>query len=96
MQKSQGAFPFDSLETLAKCQLEALAEAHEQMAHLDVNPRNMSQKHLLDFGSAQPQQQETVATTRPYRAPEVLLNKVYGTKADLWSLGVTLFNLYFD
>ena len=33
-------------------------------------------------------------TTRPYRAPEIILNMAYGKMIDVWSVGCVFFNLF--
>ena len=36
----------------------------------------------------------STVTTRPYRAPEVILSMSYGKMIDIWSAGCLFFNLY--
>ncbi|CAJ1367221.1 unnamed protein product [Effrenium voratum] len=51
---------------------------------------------LIDFGNATyvDMHHSSVIQTRQYRSPEVILNMGWSEKADLWSLGCILFELY--
>jgi serine/threonine protein kinase len=61
------------------------------------NPNNPTIK-LCDFGLSKPYTLQGPQTPRVitswYRAPEVCLNNYYDYKADMWSLGCTLFEMY--
>lgn len=86
------------LETIAKTQLEALAVLHSQgMAHFDLSLSNMTETHLIDFGSCHkvPCSSDPPRTTRRHRAPEGIIGKEMGCAADIWSLATCLFELGF-
>jgi serine/threonine protein kinase len=79
----------------------ALAHIHDQgFLHLDVKPDNLKIVHgrpvLFDFGSmrqrsaARPQQ---IHGTDPYIAPEEWLMEEAGPPADVFSLGVTIYEM---
>ncbi|KAF6818364.1 protein kinase [Colletotrichum musicola] len=57
---------------------------------LDTNIR------LIDFGSAtfQDEDHSPVATTRPYRAPEIILGLGWSFPCDIWSIGCILVEFY--
>ena len=86
--------------------LDALRHAHEQsVIHRDVKPANImitreGQAKLLDLGLARQTDVENGLTgegraigTPYYMAPEQALDKGADYRADLYSLGVTLFNM---
>jgi serine/threonine protein kinase len=89
--------------------LEAIGHMHLRgMVHCDLKPENIlyqddqdTQIKVADFGFAQfiPGGQEggehltRQLGTLSYTSPEILLNKGYTTKADMWSLGVILYIL---
>ena len=84
---------FLSLQHLVKC----------RMLHADIKPDNImvSEKNnllkLCDFGSASPIEENDITpylVSRFYRAPEVMLGMKYDYAIDMWSVGVTLFELY--
>ena len=83
-----------------------LAHIHRHgVVHLDVKPANLGlvrtetgglRVKILDFGLAQSVQgplDRRIRGTLAYTAPEVLLQDRYDHRADLYSLGVTLFQL---
>jgi len=51
---------------------------------------------LIDFGSAVCDKQNNfgVVSTRPYRAPEVILNLDWNQTCDIWSIGCIVFEMY--
>jgi serine/threonine-protein kinase len=87
---------------------EGIAEAHALgMVHRDIKPSNLflaqrrdgtSVIKVLDFGVAvfgaagKPRETDPVGTPQ-YMAPEVLLGERVDARADVWSLGVVLFEL---
>ena len=87
--------------------LEALEYCHiKKVAHRDLKPENLllqnqeddSKLKLADFGFAKRTNDNdsgltTQCGTPGYVAPEILEGKVYGTKADVWSIGVITYVL---
>ncbi|XP_057668563.1 serine/threonine-protein kinase Doa-like [Diorhabda carinulata] len=51
---------------------------------------------IIDFGNAifDHEYHDTLVSTRPYRAPEVILKLGWNQSCDVWSLGCILFELY--
>lgn len=90
-------FELHKIEAIAKRALEALKAMHALgWAHYDVTLANMGEKHLFDFGLSDlvpPKDPTRLVTARPQRAPEVMIGRTYGRKADIWSLGTCLFQL---
>ena len=76
--------------------LEHLQERH--IIHRDLKPENVmiddvGYPKLIDFGTAKivTSRTFTIVGTPHYMAPEVILGKGYGASADLWSLGIMLY-----
>ena len=71
--------------------------------HRDLKPENLLLTHedlkmasvkISDFGLAcKDEKSMTIAGTQNYIAPEIISNKAYDKRCDLWSLGVILFLL---
>jgi CHASE2 domain-containing sensor protein/tRNA A-37 threonylcarbamoyl transferase component Bud32 len=91
------------LETIARV-ADALDYAHsEGVVHRDIKPANIMRLHdgrikVADFGIARITSQSKTATgtvmgTPSYMAPEQLAGKKVDGRADLFSLGVTLYEL---
>ena len=74
---------------------------HRDILHLDIKPANIlvTQQHVckvIDFGCSQPADHPRVSPlqgTLAYRAPELFRNQLPSTKADIYSLGITLWSL---
>lgn len=86
---------------------EALDYCHDlKVVHRDLKPENLLYKSsapdakikIADFGLAKLLDDETIMMktacgTPGYVAPEILENKLYDSKVDMWSLGVILYIL---
>ncbi len=95
--------PMRRIERISRQLLEALAAIHcsGRTAHLDVKPANIcidkaDQLKLVDFGLAATEEVDsktTAVASRPYRAPEVLLDLKAGQPEDIWAAGCILFEM---
>ena len=74
----------------------------KNIIHRDLKPQNILIHEdgilkIIDFGFAKYSMQEDLSTTMCgsplYMAPEILYNKEYSKKADLWSLGIIMFEM---
>lgn len=87
-----------------KILFEAMGYCHDKhIAHRDLKPENLllmnkqsdSDIKIADFGFAKFSSNEACLTTQcgtpGYVAPEILEGVPYGTKCDMWSLGVIVF-----
>ncbi len=92
------------IKQLASQVSEALQYAHSQgVVHRDIKPENIifheGQATVLDFGIAhtldrtQPADIQKTAGTARYMAPEVLAGATVDVRADIFSLGVVLYEL---
>src|SRR5688500_10520599 len=104
MQRVQG--DWEAFYTVALQAAAGLAHIHRHgIVHLDVKPANLGLVEredgalglkILDFGLAQNVRgplDRRIRGTLAYVAPEVLLQDRYDHRADLYSLGMTLFQL---
>jgi len=91
---------------VCKILFEAIAYCHSKhVAHRDLKPENLllmsttddSEIKIADFGFAKKALSDaslkTQCGTPGYVAPEILEGVAYGTKADMWSLGVIVYIL---
>ena len=93
--------------TLFKQMLNSLNYLHNELkvCHRDIKPENFllyiennrNKIKLIDFGFSEYLEQNNFLTepigTPQYCAPEIYLGQKYDFKADLWSLGVVLYNM---
>jgi hypothetical protein len=100
----RGAFSESRAARLIKNILEAIEYMHSNnIAHRDIKPENIlmvydgddTEIKIGDFGLAvQMDENITTACGSPgYIAPEMLRNKTYGTKVDIFSAGIVLYIL---
>lgn len=99
--KTHQNIPEDQINTWIAQMLDAVAYCHSQgLAHRDIKPGNFlldrfDRVRLADFGislfTAASHEQNYVCS-RTYAPPEILLKHQYDPmKADIWSLGVTIY-----
>ncbi|CAL1386132.1 unnamed protein product [Linum trigynum] len=97
--------PEDQVQAIAKQLVRALHYLHSnRIIHRDMKPQNIlicsgSIVKLCDFGFARAMSQNTVVLrsikgTPLYMAPELVREQPYNHTADLWSLGVILYELF--
>ena len=101
----QRRVPLDEALDIAVQAGEGLQEAHEAgVVHRDIKPQNImltakGQVKIMDFGLAQLSGRSrltkpgTTLGTRPYMAPEQLLGEETDRRADIWALGVVLYEM---
>jgi len=83
-----------------------LHSQNPMIIHRDLKPDNILltsglQVKIIDFGlsafvkaSASAKQQSKIVGTEVYSSPEVLLNRKIDPKVDVWSFGMTLYELW--
>jgi dual specificity protein kinase YAK1 len=93
------------IQSVAKQLVQALCLFQRaEIAHLDIKPENIVLADLysqdvkvIDFGSSRPigtPIKHYYVQSRWYRAPEVVLHLSAGFEADMWSLGLTVAELF--
>ena len=92
-------------DMMAKFYLGCLVQIFEHLhardiVYRDLKPENLMVDYrgflkLIDFGSAKvvTDRTHTILGTPQFMAPEIVLGKAYSSAADLWSLGVVLYDL---
>ncbi|CCF72861.1 Protein kinase domain [Babesia microti strain RI] len=99
------ALSIEGISIAARSLLIALAKLQDLgLFHGDIKPENVlaccrngkCSVKLIDFGSSHfiCEDVNCYQQSRPYRAPEMALGLPYDTKADLWSLGAMLAELW--
>lgn len=101
--KPKRVLPAADLQGITKNILTALVSLKEfGVVHCDVKPENIlfancaaEGVRLIDFGSASLANDLDLnyVQTRPYRAPEVVLDCRFDFQADMWSLGCVIYEL---
>jgi len=100
----RGKLPTEKAMDIACQMCDALAYAHQSSVHRDLKPQNIMLRpdgsvKILDFGIAQIVDSEGQTRTKKrlgtpyYQAPEQLKGGVVDERADLYSLGVVLYQL---
>ncbi len=102
---SRGPLPINDAVEIAAQMADGLASAHENgIAHRDVKPGNVvvgskGEVKILDFGLAKLAgpadltQVGSTAGTAAYMAPEQVRGEFADYRADIWSLGVVLYEM---
>lgn len=99
------SLPEEVVRSIARQLVQALHYLHSQrIIHRDMKPQNIllgagGRVMLCDFGFARAMSRHTTVLTSIkgtplYMAPELVQELPYDRRADLWSLGVILFELY--
>tara|TARA_B110000208_G_scaffold191658_1_gene259414 strand:+ start:4558 stop:5541 length:984 start_codon:yes stop_codon:yes gene_type:complete len=74
------------------------------IVHRDLKPENIlivnNNSKICDFGLSKVLEHtthymKTICGTPLYMAPEIIINKTYNNKIDLWSLGIIFFEIFF-
>eukprot|EP00939_MAST-03C_sp_MAST-3C-sp1_P005186 g5186.t1 len=103
--EDDGQLPESVVRSIAKDLVQALHYLHSnRVIHRDMKPQNIlicpnGTVKLCDFGFARVMSHQTIVLTSIkgtplYMAPEVVQEKPYDHTADLWSLGVILYELF--
>lgn len=102
-----GKIPYSAGLQIAKQLAAGLQAAHNQgILHRDIKPENIILEHngnakLMDFGIARQvtgaglgEMESAVVGTPRFAAPEQLQGKVVDERADIYSSGIVLYNMY--
>lgn len=96
--------PEETAQKILYCISDAVSLIHSKgIAHRDIKLANILVKKnfqikLADFGFAKEMQADMMKTycgTPITMAPEILLNRPYNLKCDIWSLGIIAFQLIY-
>ena len=91
---------------ICSCIINGLQYLHKMnIVHRDLKPENILIKNninakICDFGLSKildndKQYMKTICGTPLYMAPEIIIDKTYNNKIDLWSLGIVFFEIFF-
>eukprot|EP00941_MAST-03F_sp_MAST-3F-sp1_P003053 g3053.t1 len=103
--EDDGCLPEAVVQSVARQLVRSLHYLHsKRVTHRDMKPQNIlicadGRLKLCDFGFARVMSKQTIVLTSIkgtplYMAPELVLEKPYDHTADLWSLGVILYELF--
>jgi len=102
---AKGALPVQRAIEITTAVLRGLHNAHEHgICHRDIKPQNVAitsedQVKILDFGLARQRgesritEEGTVVGTPAYMAPELIYDRDVDHRADLWAVGVVLYEM---
>lgn len=101
--RDRGCFDENTTRFYTGCVVEAFSYLHSRgIVYRDLKPENLLLDNngyikLVDFGFAKKiglgRKTWTFCGTPEYVAPEIILNRGHDTAADLWSLGILIFEL---
>ena len=100
--KKRNAFSDAYAKFYSACVITILEHLHERdIIHRDITPENLlideeGYVKLVDFSKAKivPSRTFSIVGSPHYMAPEVITGKGYGPAADLWSLGVMIYEFF--
>jgi len=100
--KKRNAFSDTDAKFYTACVIAILEHLHERdIIHRDINPENLlideeGYVKLVDFSKAKvvPSRTFSIVGSPHYMAPEVITGKGYGAAADLWSLGIMIYEFF--
>lgn len=99
--KAEAGMPYNTAKFMAACVFESLSHIHSRyIVFRDLKPENILVDEngyciLIDFGFATVVMDKTftMCGTPEYLAPELLLSKGYDKSADIWGMGVLIYEL---
>lgn len=101
LDNTEGLLPFSAALQISKQLCNGLIAAHDaDIAHRDVKPANLmldfgGRVKLMDFGLAgSGKGKRTVGGTPRYASPEQLVGQDTGASADIYSMGILMYELF--
>jgi serine/threonine protein kinase len=95
-----GLISEEEQQRMLRCIAEAIKSLHDLgISHGDVKMENILRDKsgnwfLADLGLARVGRSSVQCGSKPYVAPEMVLNQEHGPEVDVWSLGVLLLSLH--